>query len=279
MQIDGDARMTGADRAQPVRERVRWRALAELEGHLEMPMAFLSVVWLVLFVVDVLRGLNPLLTGISVAIWIIFIADFALRLLIAPRRLVYLRRNWLVALSLLLPALRVLRVAPGLRAIRAVRVAKAAPGMRLVRAVTSMNRGMRALGVAMRRRGMSYVLALTVAVAFAGAAGMYGLEPHAPAPGGFTGYFDALWWTAMILTTLGSAYWPQTPEGRILAVLISLYAIGVFGYITASLASFLLDRDAASQETEMPSASELRAIRRELEAIRGELRAGGVGKG
>lgn len=33
---------------------------------------------------------------------------------------------------------------------------------------------------------------------------------------GFKGYGDALCWIAMLLTTIGSAFWPQTVEGRLL---------------------------------------------------------------
>jgi voltage-gated potassium channel len=206
---------------------------------------------------------------VSTVIWILFVVDYALRLLIAPDRLAYLRRSWLTALSLVIPGLRIGRLAVVLRAARA---ARAAPGVRLVRALGSLNRGMRALGATMHRRGVAYVIALTVAVLFAGAAGMYALEPHAPSPQGFANYADAVWWTSMILTTLGSAYWPQTPEGRILAFLISLYAIGVFGFITALVASFFVDRDADSKDTAVASASDLRALRDEISALRRELR-------
>lgn len=33
----------------------------------------------------------------------------------------------------------------------------------------------------------------------------------------------------MLLTTMGSEYWPQTAEGRILCLLLSVYAFAVFG--------------------------------------------------
>jgi len=39
----------------------------------------------------------------------------------------------------------------------------------------------------------------------------------------------------MIITTLGSAYWPETAEGRMLCVLLALYSFTVFGYVTAAL--------------------------------------------
>lgn len=238
-------------------------------------MAVLGLVWLGLFILDVTAGLNPLLTGLATLIWILFIADFVVRLLVAPHRLRYLRDNWLTALSLVVPALRIARIARIAVLARAIRLSRAARGVRLVRAVASLSRGMSALRATMARRGIGYVALLTVAVTLAGAAGMYALEPRNAGgdPGaGFTSYADALWWTAMIITTLGSAYWPRTPEGRILAVMISLFAIGVFGYITATLASFFVDRDASTTDTGVASARDVRALRREISLLREELR-------
>jgi voltage-gated potassium channel len=121
----------------------------------------------------------------------------------------------------------------------------------------------------MQRRGVGYVLALFVAMCFGGAAGMYALEPRRE---GFSSYGDALWWTTMIMTTMGSAHWPLTAEGRILAVLISLVAIGVFGYFTAMLASFLVGRDAATEPDGVATGAELRALRREIAELHDELR-------
>jgi voltage-gated potassium channel len=86
---------------------VRWRALQQLERRLETPMAILGLVWLGIFVVDMTVGLNPLLTGLSTTVWIVFIGDFVVRLMLAPNRSLYVRRNWLTALSLLVPALRI----------------------------------------------------------------------------------------------------------------------------------------------------------------------------
>ena len=94
----------------------------------------------------------------------------------------------------------------------------------------------------MRRRGFGYVAVLTVIVTFAGAAGMYAFERDAPG-GGFDSYWTALWWTAMVVTTMGSEYWPKTPDGRVLCLLLAIYAFSVFGYVTAALASFFVGRD------------------------------------
>ena len=49
----------------------------------------------------------------------------------------------------------------------------------------------------------------------------------------------------MLLTTMGSDYWPRTPEGRLLCLLLAIYAFTVFGYVTAAIAAYFVDRDKA----------------------------------
>lgn len=248
-------------------ERERGEILSRLERWLEVPMIVLGLVWLVLLVAELIWGISPLLETISTVIWIIFIIDFAVKLILAPRRLEYLKRNWLTVLSLLLPALRVLRAFAMLRVLRA---ASAVRGITLVRVITAVNRGMKALGRSMGRRGIGYVIGITTLVLFTGAAGMFAFERSEP--NGFQSYSEALWWTAMIFTTMGSAYWPQSPEGRVLCVLLALYAFTVFGYVTASLASFFIGRDAEAVEGEIAGAQTLRELRDEIAALRSELR-------
>lgn len=242
----------------------RWRVLFQLEGWLETPMIALSVVWLVLAVLELTRGLTPALQTAATVIWVVFILDFVLRLVLAPDRRRYLMRNWLTALSLAVPALRVLRVA---RALRLLRVARGVRGLRLVQVVGTWNRSMRTLQRHLRRRHVGYVAALTAAVLFVGAAGMLAFERSS---GGMQSYGEALWWTSMILMSFGTDYWPRTMEGRVLCVLLAAYAIGVFGYVTASLATFFLGQDALDRES-VASARSVDALRREIQLLREEI--------
>ena len=251
----------------------RRSVLGDLEAWLERPMQLLGFLWLALLVLELTRGLSSLLATLSTVIWVVFIADFALRLYLAPERGAYLRRNWLTAVSLLVPALRVLRFT---RATRVLRATRAVRGARLVKVVGSLNRGMRALAHGMSRRGIGYVLLLTVLIVFAGAAGMFALERDHPAGPGLDDYWTALWWTAMLVTTMGSDFWPRTAEGRALCFLIALYAFGVFGYVTASLATFFVGQDANADDTELAGARDVEALRAEIAMLRSELRAGGA---
>jgi len=249
-------------------ERERFELLGRLERWLETPMLVLAFVWLALLIVELIWGESSLFEIIGTSIYVVFILNFALEFTLAPRKVDYLKRNWLTAISLLVPALRIFRIS---RVFRVLRLARAGRGLRLLRVVSSLNRGMRALGASLSRRGFNYVLALTLIVTFAGAAGMYAFENAAPS--GLHSYGEALWWTAMIMTTMGSQYWPHTVEGRVLCVFLALYAFGVFGYVTATLATYFVGRDAESDAAGLAGSAQLITLTEEIRALREEMRA------
>ncbi len=232
---------------------------------MEVPMMVLGLVWLLLLVVELTWGASETLQTLSTGIWVVFVVDFGVKFAVAPRKWPFLRSNWLTVFSLLVPALRVFKI---VRVLRLMRMARAARGLRLFRLVSSLNRGMRALRGALGRRGFGYVIVLTLVVIISGAAGMLTFENEVDAENGIHDYSTALWWTAMIVVTLGSEYWPRTPEGRILCVLIALYAFAVFGYVTATLASFFIGRDADDKDGEIAGSRELHMLKGEVRALR-----------
>lgn len=251
--------------------RERRGLLRRVNAVLDAPMTVLSFVWLVLMILEFTQGLSPTLEAANYVIWLAFVAHFGLEFWIAPEKLRYLRSNWLTALALLLPAIRVLRV---FRAARLLRTTQMARGVRLVRWITSLNRGMKATQRSMKRRGLRYIVALTVLVNFGGAAGIYLFEnpPALREAGHLTGdqpatgirsYGEALWWTAMMLTTMGSDYFPKTTEGRVIALLLAIYAFAIFGYITATVASLIIRVDQDNSENAK--------VRRQLESLRSEI--------
>ena len=256
------------DTAPPELESERRELLEQLEDRLETPMLLLGFVWLGLLVWEFVapKGLSAPLETLGTVIWVIFLVDFAIKWALAPDKWRYLRTNWLTALSLLVPALRVFRI---VRVVRLLRVAGAARGLRLFRLISSLNRGMKALSNAMGRRGVGYIVALTALITLAGAAGMFAFENGAK---GFQNYGQSLWWTAMMMTTSGSEYWPKSSEGRALCFLLSLFAFTIFGYITATLATFFVGRDAQNAEAELAGAQDMRELRDEIAALRDEIR-------
>lgn len=239
----------------------------QLEDRLETPMMVLGFVWLALLIYEFIWNLSPALELLGSVIWIIFILDFALKFFLAPAKIDYLKSNWLTALSLLVPALRIFRI---FRVVRILQAARVTRGLRLFRFVTSLNRGMKSLSATFGRRNFGYVVALSTIVCFAGAAGIYAFENQVP--DGIHSYGEGLWWTAMILTSIGSDYFPRTTEGRVLCFILALYGFAVFGYVTATLATYFVGRDAENADAEIVGAEDIKALRDEITALRTEIK-------
>lgn len=227
-------------------------------------MVVLGFLWLGLLIVELVYRSSPALETIGVVIWIIFILDFAIKFTLAPEKISFIKSNIITSISLVVPAFRVLRVFSVVRFLRLSR------SLRLVKVIGSLNRGMRALSATMKRRAFGYVILLTLIVVFAGAAGMYAFEGEVS--GGLRDYATALWWTSMIMATMGSDYWPKTAEGRILCIILALYAFAVFGYITATLASYFIGRDAESNNSELAGSRQLEQLRKEIAELKDLIR-------
>ncbi|MGN6517741.1 MAG: ion transporter [Rhizomicrobium sp.] len=237
-------------------------------------MIALAFVWIGLMIGDFLGKLTPPLVVLNNVIWAIFGIDFAVKFVVAPHKWDFLKTHWILLISLVLPAFRLLRILQALSALRA---------LSLVRILTSLNVGIGQLTDAMGRRGLGWITIITVIVLFGGAAGMYNLENPkqlisqgfgnvVQQGGGLHSYSDAVWWTAMLMTTIGSQYWPVTTAGRALCFLLSMFSLGVFGYITAALASFFVDKESVAKPARAREET-LIALREEVRQLRNELRA------
>ncbi|HUG46354.1 MAG TPA: ion transporter [Sphingomicrobium sp.] len=245
--------------------RLRWRLLRDLDEWLTIPMILLSIAWLAIVVWELVSGTTALLETVGIVIWVVFIAEFALRFTLAPEKWPFLKSSWLTAIALLVPALRLFRAFAILRAARGLR------GLRLVRIVGTANRSMTALKRTLERRGFAYVVVLTLAVISLGAAGMLNFENAREVEGGLTSYGHALWWTGMLVASIGSEYWPATTEGRALAMLLAIYGLAVFGYIAATFASFFIGRDAETATGPVAGNRDMRRLIKEVESLRLEL--------
>ncbi|WIJ25903.1 ion transporter [Devosia sp. RR2S18] len=246
----------------PDDEQERWAVLTQLEEWLEQPMLILSFIWLSLVIVELVWTSSGVFEWLGILIWILFVLEFLLRFALAPRKFRFLRGNPITIVALVAPAFRFLRV---LRLLRLTR------GLRLVRIVGTANRSFGAMRKSFGRRGLGYMLATTTLVILLGAGGMLAFEPAGEVSGGFSGYAEAVWWTAMLVSTTGSEFWPSTAEGRVLALLLAIYGLAIFGYIAASLATFFIGQEAAAVESDVAGSREIAALREDIAALRQEL--------
>ncbi len=245
-------RATNPKRARA--EPERFELLDHLQALTEPLMVVLGLVFLVLLLVDFAA---PDLSAVqrtwldraTIAIWAAFLVDFGVRFFVAPAKFRFLRENVLTMVSLALPFLRPLAAFRALRSLRALRAVRS---LSLVRLLGGVNRGMRLLRRVTRGRQFVYVAALTVFVVLAGAAG--GLYFDRGVPGApIQSFGDALWWSATLMTTMNSEAYVVSPEARVIAVLQRLYAVSVFGLVTASIASYFVGRDAEARGESAPA--------------------------
>jgi voltage-gated potassium channel len=223
----------------------RERAAAILEGRLDVPMAILAVIWAGLVAYELIApaGQTDDLALVGNVIWGIFALELLVKLAVSGHPLRYLRRRWPSVLFLALPALRILRVA------RALRVVRVLPAARVAGA------SYRAVGTA---RGLlagrlQFLAAATGIAIFSGGQLLYVLERGRE--GGVDSLGDALWIAANAAISGSIVAEPVTLAGRLLALLLTAYAVVVFASLAATLGAFFLEarQERATAEDEEAS--------------------------
>ena len=180
----------------------------------------------------------------------LFFAEWALGLLAAEKRMVYLRSP--ANLADLISSIPFAYVFQGARLARVGRI------VRLWRMVYRAKR--------YRGLGRKVLEAVTVFAAVV-ASGAYALRAAEPSIAPSWG--DALWWALVSASTVGYGdIAPETPAGRVVGAGMMVFGVGVFGYAAGIMATYLED----PEETEL--LEEVRALRTELADLRSALGAG-----
>lgn len=158
---------------------------------------------------------------VVIGAWVVFVIDYVTRLGLAPRRAHYFSRHLLDLAVIALPILRPLRL------------------LRLVMLLKALNRS---ATTGLRGRIAIYVGGGTILLLFCASLAVLDAERHSPAAN-IKNFGNALWWSATTITTVGYGdYHPVTVTGRFVAVGLMLGGVALLGVVTASIASWLIDR-------------------------------------
>mgnify|MGYP005848324673 CR=1 FL=1 len=235
-----------------------------LSAWLDLPLAVLSLVWAGLLVVELAADLPPEVSEriymADIAIWGVFAVAFLLEFAIAPHKGHYLRTHVLAAISVVLPFARAFRILGLARALRSVS---------LVRVTLVANRASAGIAELFSRQRFHYLLALTAIVTVLGAAAAFYFERDVPGSP-LTNFAQTLWWAAALVTTINIGADPVSFEARVVAFLLRVFAVGVFGYVAGSVASFLIGRSGeqhARDEAVQRLTSEVEALRRQIDLL------------
>lgn len=183
--------------------------------------------------------------------WVVFAGDFVVRLGLAPRPGRWLLRHLHELAMVVLPMFRPLR---------------------LLRLVTLLGVLQRSAGAAVRGRVVLYAAGSTLMLLIISSLAMLDAERGAPGASIET-YPQALWWSTVTVTTVGYGdFSPVTITGRAIAVALMVAGIALLGVITATLASWLVERvgeqDEANQAATRAQVADLAA---EIAALRAQL--------
>lgn len=240
-----------------LRESLRER----LDRYLDVPLALASILLVLIAVIQLSGELEEPWEGrlavLGWVLWALFLVEFVVKFTLAPVKRTYLRRNWLDALVVLVPFLRFLRVLRVLRATRA---------LPLFRLLVFGGRGSEGTLVLLKRRRLGQLALISAMVILIGAAVGFILEAGAPGSQ-IENFGDALWWSAAIITTVASEINPVTTGGRIMGFVLMLYAVGIFSYFIASIATVLVEID-SRRVPEAEEKDNLRLSERELDVLR-----------
>jgi voltage-gated potassium channel len=201
-----------------------------IEEKLDIPMAVLAVLWAALVTYElVVPEPAPEVAVAGNVIWIIFIIEFLTKLVVSGHPGRFLQRRWPSIFFLALPFLRVFRV------VRAVRVFRALPAARVV------GSSYRTIGTArsLFSGRLTYLVVTSAVVVFSGAQLLYVTEGEGAGREGSFG--DALWWTSNAAISGNQVFEPETAIGRVIAVLLSIYAVVVFASVAATLGAFFIE--------------------------------------
>ncbi len=118
----------------------------------------------------------------------------------------------------------------------------------------------------MTHRGLHFVLLAATGIVVASAALVLNFEQHAKGSN-IHNFADALWWAVVTVTTIGYGdHYPVSAGGRGVAVVLMLVGIGLIGVLTATVASFFIERQSADAD------ERLDAMQSQLDEIEGLLR-------
>jgi voltage-gated potassium channel len=228
---------------------------AHWRQHTDIPLTIAAAIFLLAYAWEVIADLQPpddlIAETIMWIIWVLFVVDFIMNLILAERRVHWFFTHFLDFLIVALPALRPLRL------------------LRLVTLLKFLNRG---AGRALRGRVITYAVGAAIILVFVAALAELDVERHAIGSHIHT-FGDSLWWACVTIASVGYGdITPVTIEGRFIAVGVMAAGIALIGTVAATFASFFIDRVAVTNQIENDETQiALSLLAGEVAALRAEL--------
>lgn len=223
--------------------------LAAWEGRTSTPMFVASVLYLLAFAAPIMstriqEPYDGYLNIIQLILWGLFAADYCVRLYLAPRRLYFITHNLMNLAIVLLPAWRIVSFLAMIH-------------------LTANRQYKRLSELAMKLFGYTAIFIIMFALA------IYSVESSEPGSM-IRDLPTAYWWTFTTLATVGYGdVYPITGIGRVIAVVVMLYGVGMVAVATGALASWIIEKIGGMEEQEHPATkADVDDLRQEISELR-----------
>jgi voltage-gated potassium channel len=219
------------------------------------PLTLTAVAFLVVYAWPILDPALPstwqrVFSTFAFVLWALFVADYFVRVGLAADRRRFLRRHLFDLAVIALPVLRPLRA------------------LRVLTVLGFLNRQ---TGTAFRGRVIAYVLGAVTLVVGIAALAVLDAERRGASPN-ITTIGDGLWWAATTITTVGYGdRYPTTGQGRLVGFGLMVAGIALLGVVTASFASWFLDKVTALTVADERAEVTLEHVLAEVRELRAEL--------
>jgi voltage-gated potassium channel len=202
-------------------------------GPLSLAVLILSIVALGALVFETFFKIHPeaskILNYLDYGICVFFLFEFFYQLSTAKSKLEYLKWGWIDLLSSI-PTMDILRMGRLFRIIRIIRIIKTFKSLTLL--VNHIFKD-KAKGTLSSTLVLAVIMILFSSIAI--------LEVEDSPLSNIKTAEDALWWSYTTITTVGYGdKFPVTNEGRIIAIILMTFGVGMFGTFTAYIASFFV---------------------------------------
>lgn len=223
--------------------------LAAWEERSSRPMFVASVLYLLAFAAPIMstriqEPYDGYLNIIQLILWGLFAADYCIRLYLAPRRLYFITHNLMNLAIVLLPAWRIVSFLAMIH-------------------LTTNRQYKRLSELAVKLFGYTAIFIIMFALA------IYSVESSEPGAM-IRDLPTAYWWTFTTLATVGYGdVYPITGIGRVIAVVVMLYGVGMVAVATGALASWIIEKIGGREEQEYPATkADVDDLRQEISELR-----------